>query len=457
MKLDPRSAKLVDDFLRGRISRRQLVVRAAALGASVPVLTALNRPSLVSAQEDGFGNTPKAEQVDRLILWTRSTPDAPNNTEWQNLTNMANAYTEATGTPIEMVTVPDADFKQKMGTLAPAGEGPDVYGPIAHDWIGEFAIQGIAAEIPEELIEGRDDFIPVAFEAATVEGTLAALPLFVESVGLIYNIDMVPTPPATWEELVTMATELTAGDVYGFGFPLLEQYHEGAFYHGFGSYIFQYAEGEFDIDDIGLNNEGGVTAAKFLRDMFHMQQPPLPPVAVDRTNMHVQQEGMMEASQIAMTINGPWREAPLTAAEINYGVAKLPTLPGGDPMRPFLGVQCWAASSHSQNLEAALDFISFATGTNSVVEQFKGFVKAPVRQSALGSEEVQANANMAVWTEQAADGVPMPNIPEMSQVWTPWGDAIDAIIPPNASDEDVQRFLDGAAEQIAEKIEESRL
>jgi maltose-binding protein MalE len=370
---------------------------------------------------------------------------------------MANAYTEATGTPIEMVTVPDADFKQKMGTLAPAGEGPDVYGPIAHDWIGEFAIQGIAAEIPGDLIDGQNDILAVAIEAATVEGTLSALPIFVESVALIYNVDMVPTAPTTWEELVTMATELTAGDVYGFGFPLLEQYHEGGFYHAFGSYIFGYADGQFDVEDIGLNNEGGVTAAKFLRDMFHTQQPPMPQVAIDRTNMHVQQEGMMEAKQIAMTINGPWREAPLTAAQINYGVAKLPTLPGGETMRPFLGVQCWAASTHSQKLEAALDFISFATGTNSVVEQYKGFIKAPVRQSALDSAEVQANPHMATWTEQAADGVPMPNIPEMSQVWVPWGDAIDAIIPPNAADEEVQSLLDGAAEQIKSNIEEARL
>jgi maltose-binding protein MalE len=376
MKAEQQAAVLVDDFLRGRTNRRELMRRAAGLGLSVPVIAALGSVGARSAaaQATGFGNTPKGPQVDKLVLWTRSTPDAPNNTEWQNLTNMASAYTEAVGTPIEMVTVPDADFKQKMGISAPGGAGPDIFGPIAHDWIGEFAIQGIALEVPESVIDGKDDVIPVAFEASTVEGKLYAMPIFVESVALIYNKDMVPTPPTTWADLVTMATGLTAGETYGFGFPLLEQYHEGAFFHGFGSYVFQYEAGVFNTEDIGLNNAGGVEASKFLRDMFHTQQPPMPAVAIDRTNQHLVQEGMMEAGQLAMTINGPWREAPLTTAGINYGVAKLPTLPNGQPMKPFLGVQVWGANAYSEKGEAALDFIALSSVTNRFVVQFKLFI-----------------------------------------------------------------------------------
>lgn len=457
MKPDRQTMTLVNQFLRGRIDRRDLLRRAAALGLTAPVAAALaaRTPQRAWAQDGGFGNEAKGPQVDKLVLWTRSTPDSPNTTDFQNITNVAEAYTAQTGTPIEIATVPDADFKSRLGTAGPIGEGPDVYGPIAHDWIGEFAVQGLAAEIPADLIQGREDIIPVAIEAATVEGKLSALPIFVESVALVYNADMVPTPPATWEELVAMATELTSGDVYGFGFPLLEQYHEGAFFYGFGGYVFRYEEGTFIVDDIGLNNDGSDQAAMFLRDMFHQQQPPMPPVAIDRTNMHVQQEGMMEEGLLAMTINGPWREAPLKTAGINYSVAVLPTLPGGNPMRPFLGVQCWAASAESEKLEAALDLVSFLTGTNGVVEQYKGFQKPPVRQSALAAPELTENPNIATWSAQAANGTPMPNVPAMSDVWTPWGDAMDAIIPDNVSDDEVKSFLDGAAEQIAEAIAES--
>jgi len=369
---------------------------------------------------------------------------------------VADAYTAAIGTPVEIVTVPDADFKAKMSIAAPAGEGPDVYGPLAHDWIGEFAIQQIALEVPESVIKDQDDIIPAALDAARLDGKLYGLPLFVESVALIYNKALVPAPPTTWDELVTIATELTQGDVYGFGFPILEQYHEGPFFMGFGGYIFKYENGAFDTNDIGLNNEGSLEAARFLRDLYANAAPPLPEVAVDRANQHAVQEGMMEAGQIAMTINGPWREGPLRAAGIDFGVAKLPTLPNGNPMVPFLGVQVFGANAFSENKEAALDFISFATCTSNAVTLFEGNQKVPVRTSAVESDVVKANPNIAVWNAQAADGVPMPNIPAMSNVWKPWGDAMDAIIPTNAPDDQVKLLLDNAVSQIQTAIQQTQ-
>lgn len=455
---ETRVRSIAKAFADGKADRRELLRATAALGLGAPAIAALvgaATPRGAYAQDAGFNNTPKGPKVDKLVVWTRSSPDAPDNTEWEHLTAVTQAYTAAIGTPVELATVPNDDFKGKMALSAPNGQGPDVFGPIAHDWIGEFAIQGIAAEIPDGLVEGSDDIIPIAWEAVNVEGKIYGAPIWVESVALIYNKDMIVTPPATWDELVTAATEVTAGDVYGFGFPLLEQYHEGGFFNGLGGYVFKYQDGVFDIDDIGLNNEGGVAAAKMLRDMFHLQKPPMPAVAIDRANMHKVQEGMMESKQLAMTINGPWREAPLTKAGINYAVAKLPTLPGGNKMSPFLGIQLWAANAYSKNKDAALDLVAFLAGSNSVVEQYQGFVKAPVRQSVGSNPVISANPNIPVWTEQAADGVPMPNIPEMSSVWVPWGDAMVEIIPKNLPDDQVQSLLDNAVEQIKTAIEEA--
>lgn len=399
------------------------------------------------------GCTPSAAQVDKLTFWTRATEGDP---EYPALQQLAADYQTATNTPVEVVTIPDADFRSKMSISAPAGEGADVFGPVAHDWVGEFAIQKIAQPIPADAIPAKDDIIQAALDAATVDGQLYALPLFVESVALLYNKDMVPNPPTTWDELVKTSTDLTADGKYGFGFPLLEQYHEGPFFNGFGSYIFKYENGQFDVNDIGLNNAQGVEAAKFLRDMYHKQQPSMPEAALDRQNMHTVQEGMMEAGELAMTINGPWREGRLKEAGINYGVAKLPTLPNGEPMRPFLGVQVFAASAYSKNAEAALDFIKFATCTDNAVKLYQGFNKVPVRTSAVESDVIKANPNIAIWNEQAADGVPMPNIPAMSNVWTPWGNAMDVIIGQNASDEEIQQALDAAVEQIKEAIKQTQ-
>jgi maltose-binding protein MalE len=396
-------------------------------------------------------------KVEKLTFWTRALQaEGADGAEYASLQAVAEAYTAAIGTPVELVSVPDADFKAKMSIAAPAGEGPDVYGPIAHDWLGEFAIQQIALEVPDSAIKEADDIIPAAFDAARIDGKLYGMPLFVESVALIYNKALIPEPPTTWDELVTMAQGVTQGDVYGFGFPLLEQYHTGPFFMGFGGYIFKYENGAFNTDDVGLANEGAVEAAKFLRDLYNTASPPMPEVAIDRANMHAVQEGMMEAGQIAMTINGPWREGGLKEAGIDYGIAKLPALPNGNPMVPFLGVQVFGANAFSANKEAALDFLNFATCTSNAITLQAPVNKVPVRTSAVQSDALKDNPNIIAWNAQAADGVPMPNIPAMSNVWKPWGDAMDAIIPTNAPDDQVQTLLDNAVAQIKTAIEQTK-
>ena len=221
-------------------------------------------------------------------------------------------------------------------------------------------------------------------------------------------------------------------------------------------YVFKYENGKFNTDDVGLSNEGSVKAAEFLRDMYHKKAPALPDAAIDRANQHGIQEGLMEAGKIAMTINGPWREQPLKKAGIDYGVAKLPMLPNGKPMVPFLGVQVFGGNAFSKNKEAALDFMSFATCTTSAITLYKGNNKVPVRTSAIDSAEVKANPNIAIWNAEAADGVPMPNIPAMSNVWKPWGDAMDAIIPADAPDDQVKGLLDNAVAQIKTAIQQTK-
>jgi maltose-binding protein MalE len=44
----------------------------------------------------------------------------------------------------------------------------------------------------------------------------------------------------------------------------------------------------------------------------------------------------------------------------------------------------------------------------------------------------------------------------MSNVWKPWGDAMDAIIPTNASDAEIQTLLDNAVTQIQTAIEQTQ-
>ena len=443
-------------------TRRRLLKQAGLAGAgALAASSAIGRgafaqdatPASGSTVAAPGGNTPRGPQVEQLVFWTRASPDDPGSPNlYAQLKARADAYTAAVGTKIDIQTVPNDDFRPRMSQAAPGGQGPDAFGPVAHDWIGEFAIQEIALPIQPGAIDTSEDFQAVATQLTLVNGQQYAVPLQLESVALIYNADMVPAPPTTWDELVQMANGLNNGDTYGFGFPLLECYYEGAFFQGFGSYVFAYQDGTFNTQDIGLNNAGAVEASKFLRDMYWTDMPDMPDVAIDRANMAPVQEGMMEAGQLGMTISGPWRETPLAAAGINYGIAVLPSLPNGQPMKPFVGCQAMLVNAYSKQQEAALDFVNYLAGTDSAVAIFQADRKVPARNSALQDPNVAANPWVTTWAQQASVGLPMPNIAQMADVWTPWAGIMDAIIVPNTPDDQIQGFLDQLVQQIQEVV-----
>lgn len=451
---------LAKQIVEGTMPRRDALRRAAILGVSASMFGAVTKAAAQDATPDTDVEVglvqpsyePQGPEVERLVLWTRSSVDTSPN-EWAGLVAATTRYTELVGTPVELVTVPDADFRTRLSQASPGGDGPDVFGPVAHDWIGEVALQQIAMPWADGDIVGFEDIQQNAIDAVIVEGQVYGYPVFSETLALYRNTDIIPEAPETWDELVQMATDATEGDQYGFAFQILTQYYQGAFFHGFGSYIFRRDDGTLDIDDIGLNNEGGVEAAKFLRDMYHNQQPPMPEAVLDQANAGAFLEGLEESGLLGMTIGGPWREPPLASAGINYEISNLPTLPNGEPLQPFSGIQVFEVNAYGENVDASKDLVNFLGNTEGVQLMLAGFNKPPVRES-LREAAIALNPNLGLWMDAFEQGVPMPNIPQMAQVWTPWGDAMIGIITNNVSDEEVQALLDAAVEQIRANIQQ---
>lgn len=458
MKPNMVAASMVEQVLAGKLSRREALRRAAGLGVSATFASALLAAGGGAAAAQSTSYTPKGPKVDKLVFWTRSSKDTSKN-EWDALQGAANAYTKAIGTKIDLVTVPDADFRNKLSLAAPSGNGPDVFGPIAHDWIGEIAYQKIAQVWPS--LPDQADFPQESMQLVTLavgkdgKPAIYALPLFTEALALVYNKDMVSDPPKTWDDLLSKAKDLTKGGNYGFAFQILTQYYEGPFFFAEGSFIFPYANGIFDTTQVGLNNDGGIAASKALRDMYYGKAPEMPEGVLDQTNAGQMLPGMMQAGQLAMTIDGPWSVPSLKDAGIKVGVAPLPTWTNGKPLTPFLGIQAMVVNAYSKQAEAATDFVSFMGSDEQVVPMAVGFNKAPARTSAADAA-VKANPDFEAWIAQTKNASPMPNVPAMQQVWTPWGDAMAGILQKKASDDQIKQLLDAAVDQIKKNIAKSQ-
>jgi hypothetical protein len=62
--------------------------------------------------------------------------------------------------------------------------------------------------------------------------------MFVEGPALIVNTDLVPNPPATYEEMIELAQELTTADTFGFMFDAPNFYFAYGYLRTFGGYVF---------------------------------------------------------------------------------------------------------------------------------------------------------------------------------------------------------------------------
>lgn len=70
----------------------------------------------------------------------------------------------------------------------------------------------------------QDKLYPFTWDAVRYNGKLIAYPIAVEALSLIYNKDLLPNPPKTWEEIPALDKELKAKGKSALMFNLQEPY-----------------------------------------------------------------------------------------------------------------------------------------------------------------------------------------------------------------------------------------
>ena len=203
-----------------------------------------------------------------------------------------------------------------------------------------------------------------------------------------------------------------------------------------------------DYTDVGLNTPEAVEGIEYAVNWFQNTWP----------------QGMQDVTasgdfvtqsfingDTAAIISGPWDAAAFAEAGVPYGVAKIPTLPNGEEYTPFGGGKGWVISNYSEKKELAQQFIDWVSTEEQQNHLYNELNEVPANHASRDAAIEQNNELTTAVIEVYANAEPMPNIPQMSEVWV---GAENLMFDAASGNKTAQESADAAVELITQTIEQ---
>lgn len=349
--------------------------------------------------------TPGTDFAGELDIWV-------DDTRLTVLADVAASFEEATGVKVNLIEKDFGQIRDDFVTMQPAGEAPDII-VGGHDWLGQLVTNGVVA--PIEYSEKHSEFNEAALQAVTYNSVVYGLPYAVENIALLRNDDVTTEEiPATFDELIEQSKALDTR------YPVMIQQNEGdgdpytvyPIQNSFGAVVFETdADGNYTTE-VGMGGEAGDEFAEYLRFLGEEG------VLNGSNNYDIVLNSFIDGDT-GYIVGGPWMISDIRSAGVNVSVHPIPSA-GGEPARPFLGVQAFFINATANNPIAANEFVVNYLSTKDVqLALYAVGDRTPALNEA--AEEVVSDPLQAGFAAAGEEGFPMPAIPEMAAVWTFWG------------------------------------
>ena len=372
------------------------------------VVLALSGCSLDESQEpmpvidstDAGDRSDEAPRSSKLVVWLEASSSLA-------LENIAAQFEQDSGISVELVVKDSEALKNQVISAIQVGDGPDLF-VGSHDWTGQLASAGVIASI--DLGSKSNDFRQNALAAFSLDGALLGLPFGVENIALVCNTAMVPTQPASWDEVVAAGVEIAMSENLG------DPYHMYFIQSSFGATLFK--EDSITPYELGMAGEEGLAFA----DWLAMNGETFAFVDYGTTARD------LGSGKLACWITGPWAVPGISESlgEEGFAIYSLPSV-GGEPASPFLsatGFFMSSGSSDSVNVRRFLvDYIGTEVGQMDIFDM-TGLV--PAHKRVL--EKVSGNHIIRGFGEAGQTAHPLPPSSVMSEIWVPWGSTQAAIL-----------------------------
>ena len=372
---------------------------------------------------------PALAESPKLLVWING------DKAYNGLQKVGDAFEKVSG--VKVVVEHPVDPTDKFQQAAGAGKGPDIF-CWPHDRVGEWAKAGLLTSLrPSAKLKAEVE--DQAWTAMSYRGRIWGYPIAIETTGLIYNKALVPTPPATWDELIAIDKRLQANGKHAVMWDYNNSFFTWPMLAGAGGKIFERdAQGDFDSTQVKVNNEGALAGAQMIERLIKDGHMP-------RGARYAEMESAFARGEVAMMISGPWAWDNAKRAKIDFGVAGIPAVVPGKPSKSFVGVLGCMISAPSKQKDIAKEFIENHLMRPEALKVLDADVPIGVPANKAFYAELSVNPLIAASMTNARNGAPIPNIPEVGRFWTAMDAALEAITNGLQSPKDA---LDGAAARM---------
>ncbi|MGE5176864.1 MAG: extracellular solute-binding protein [Hyphomicrobiales bacterium] len=366
--------------------------------------------------------TPARAQKE-LVLWHAYRGDEK--AALEEVVARYNAANASKGIKVTTLAVPYDAFADRVTAAVPRGKGPDLF-IYAQDRLGGWIEAGNTIDPIDFYLDDatKARYLKTSLDAMTYQGNVYGLPLDFKVITMIYNKKLVSKPPTTTTELVTTAKRLTDAKTgrFGLAYSYSDFYYHAILMNAFGGGVFDAKRRPT------LDSPANVKSFQLLLKWLDTDKilPAEPSTALITS--------LFNDGNAAIVFSGPWFLGEISKT-IDYGLAPLPSVveAGGAPMRPWMTVEGVYICTPSQNKDAAYDFAKFLTDAAAGKTMALRGRQTPSNLKVYDDPQVKADPILAEFRKQVEVAIPMPNLAEMTLVWSPATTAMNVIVKKGAT------------------------
>ena len=280
------------------------------------------------------------------------------------------------------------------------------------------------------------EYLSNAISSISIDGICYSVPKAIETLVIFYNRKYIKKTIATCSEYYDLSVKRKSEGRYGLIFNYNQFYSVFPFMAANGAYIFENHQDNIkEYNEYGLDNEGAVTAFKYLRHLY--KQDLLPPLPSNLQEAYDELFNVFVSGKADAVVDGPWNFSKYMESGIDFGIASHPNLSNGKPLTPLLSVKGWSILKSSQNQQLSEQLLRYLNSTKVAEERYLKTKEIPPIVSVLKSSKLSDDILINAIAFQTVNSVNMPASSKMEYIWEYMDEALKELYETDLAEEDI--------------------